>query len=148
MNLLVRIILIPIGYVTAVFSAVGLLAAIEWVRAYPPVAGNPELMAMTAFAVAGDAFFMSAIIGYTALAPVLVGVAFAEIFSMRSLFYFLGAGLAIGGLLTRLIGPDDYPALPTDPATIAAAGLVGGLGYWLVCGRWSGLRRRREPIAS
>jgi hypothetical protein len=147
-NLLVRVLLIPLGYVVAIFSAVALLAAVEWVRAYPPVAGDAGLMTMTAVAVFTDALFMAALIGYTAITPTLVAVALAEIFSLRSLFFFLGAGLAIAGALTRLLGPDDYPALPTDPAIVAAAGLIGGLGYWLVCGRWSGLRRHREPIVS
>ncbi|MGQ4273629.1 hypothetical protein [Terrihabitans sp. B22-R8] len=148
MTILSRIILIPVGYLAAIFAAIALIAGVEWVRAYPPVAGDPGLVTMTALAVFTDAVVMSGIIGYTALGPVLVAVGLAEIFALRSFFYFAAVGLAIAGALSRILGPADYPALPAEPALIAAAGIAGGLGYWVSSGRWSGIKRPREPIAS
>lgn len=145
MNLLLRIILIPIGYLAAIFAAVSVLGAVEWARAYPPVAGAPDLVTMTAFAVITDAVVMSAIIGYTALGPALVAIGIAEILSLRSVFFFVAAGLGIAALLTRFLGVDAYPALPTEPGLIAAAGVAAGLAYWISSGRWSGLRRA-EPV--
>jgi hypothetical protein len=146
-NLLLRIILIPVGYLAAIVAVITLLAAVEWFRAYPPVAGDAGLVAMTAFAVLTDGIIMAGIIGYTALGPALIAIGLAEIFSLRSVFYFAAAGLAVSAALSRVLSPADYAALPAEPGMIAAAGIAGGLGYWISSGRWSGFRRRREQDA-
>jgi len=144
-TLLLRLILVPIGYIAAVFAASALIAGIEWVRAYPPVADDPEALGLTSFVVFADFLFLYALIIYAALVPSLVAVAVAEILSLRGALYFCGAGLAVAFAVGRLIDPSISEAVPKDSAVVAAAGLAGGLAYWVSSGRWSGLKRRAEP---
>ena len=145
MNLLFRLILIPIGYIAAVFAASALIAGIEWLRAYPPVANDPTALGLTSLVVLADFLFVYALIIYAALLPSLVAVAVAEILSLRSALYFCGAGLFVAFAVSRLIDPSISEAIPKDAAVVAAAGLAGGLGYWISSGRWSGLRLPAEP---
>ncbi len=145
MNVLFRLILIPIGYIAAVLAASALIAGIEWLRAYPPVADDPTALGLTSLVVLADFLFVYALVIYVALVPSLVVVAVAEILSLRSALYFCGAGLFVAFAVSRLIDPSISEAIPKDPAVAAAAGLAGGLGYWISSGRWSGLKRRTEP---
>jgi hypothetical protein len=144
-TLLFRLILVPIGYIAAVFAASALIAGIEWVRAYPPVANDPAALGLTSLVVLADFLFLYALIIYAALVPSLVVVAVAEILSLRGALYFCGAGLAVAFAVGRLIDPSISEAIPKDSAVVAAAGLAGGLAYWVSSGRWSGLKRRAEP---
>jgi hypothetical protein len=144
-SVLVRLILIPIGYIAAVFAASALVAGIEWLRAYPPVANDPAALGLTSLVVFTDFLFVYALIIYAAFVPSLIAVAVAEILSLRNALYFCGAGLFVAFAVSRLIDPSISEAIPKDPAVAAAAGLAGGLGYWISSGRWSGLKRRAEP---
>jgi hypothetical protein len=144
-NLLLRLILIPIGYLAGLFAAIAFISVVSWVRAYPPVADDPALITMTALAVMSDAFILFTVIGTFALLPSLALIAVAEAFSIRSALYFCAAGLAVAGVLSRTMGAEIYRAIPTDPTTVAAAGIAGGLGYWVASGHWSGRPSRTEP---
>ena len=143
MNILIRLILIPLGYAAALFAATSLIALVSWLRAYPPVAGDEIAVGITSLVVLADWFVLFGLIGQAAALPALVAVAAAEFFRWRSVLYFCGAGLACAFAASRLIAHDAFGALPSEPAIGAAAGLAGGLVYWLVCGRWSGWVR--EP---
>jgi hypothetical protein len=144
-NLLFRLIFIPLGYIAAVFAASALIAGIEWVRAYPPVAHDPAALWMTSLVVFADWMFLYALIIYAAVVPSLIAVAIAEVLSLRGALYFCGAGLAVAFAVSRMVDPSLSEAIPQEAAVIAASGLAGGLAYWVSSGRWSGLRRRTEP---
>lgn len=146
MNILLRLFLIPVGYCGAVFTAASLIAAIEWIRAYGPVADDPAALAATTIVVVTDWIFLFAIIGYAAALPSLAIVALAEFTTQRSALFFCGAGLAVAFAVSRILDVGDNPAVPHEPSIVAAAGLAGGLAYWVSSGRWSGLRRATEPV--
>ncbi len=144
MTFLARLFLIPIGYIFALLVATSLIALVTWLRAYGPVADDPAALGMTSFIVLADWFILLVLIGQAAALPALAAIVLAEVLSLRHVLYFCGAGLAVAFAVSRLIDPADAISAPTEPAIIAAAGLAGGLAYWLVAGRGSGLR---EPPA-
>lgn len=141
MNLLLRLFLIPVGYIAAVLVAASTAALIEWLRAYGPVAHDPAALGITGMMVVTDWFLLLFVIGYAAAVPALAAIVAAEIFALRSALYFCGAGLAVAFLAGLTIQSDVLPPFVAEPAVAAASGLAGGLAYWMSAGRWSGPRR-------
>src|SRR3954469_9919861 len=87
-------------------------------------------------------FFATSFIGASAFVPALLLIAVAEIMRLRSLLYYAAAGAVVG--LTSYFGSNIELRLEntTDVAPVfhplqlaAAAGIVGGLAYWLLAGR-------------
>jgi H+/Cl- antiporter ClcA len=99
-------------------------------------------------------FFATSFIGASAFVPALLLIAVAEIMRLRSLLYYAAAGAVVG--LTSYFGSNVELRLEntTDVAPVfhplqlaAAAGIVGGLAYWLLAGRNAGRWRDRQPSA-
>jgi hypothetical protein len=139
LNILIRLILIPFAWFAALFAATSLIAAVSWLRAYPPVAGDEFAVGVTSLVVLADWFVLFVLIGQAALLPVLAAIAAAEILRLRSVLYFCAAGLLSAFAVSRLLDPETSGAIPSEPALAAAAGLAGGLVYWLIAGRSSGI---------
>ncbi|MGB6350062.1 MAG: hypothetical protein WBG10_08540 [Pseudolabrys sp.] len=100
-------------------------------------------------------FFATSFIGAVAFLPALVVILFAEIARMRSFLYY-GVGGALVGLASyfgsdisvRLENTTDVPPVGHSLQLAAAAGIIGGLAYWLIAGRNAGRwRERRLPAA-
>jgi hypothetical protein len=95
-------------------------------------------------------FFATSLAGAVAFLPALIVVVFAEIARMRSFIYY-GVGGALVGLASyfgtdisvRLENTTDVAPVGNTLQLAAAAGIVGGLAYWLLAGRNAG--RWREP---
>ena len=95
-------------------------------------------------------FFATSFAGAVAFLPALIVVVFAEIARMRSFIYY-GVGGALVGLASyfgtdisvRLENTTDVAPVSNTIQLAAAAGIVGGLAYWLLAGRNAG--RWREP---
>ena len=145
MNILVRLFLIPVGYLAAIFAAASLIALISWLRAYAPVADDPVALSATTFIILTDWVFLFILIGWAAAIPSLAVAVLAEIFALRSVLFYCGAGLFVAFAASRFLDASMSPAIPGEPAVVAAAGLAGGLAYWVSCGRWSGFRGT-EPV--
>ena len=96
-------------------------------------------------------FFATSFIGATAFVPAVLLIVAAEIMRLRSLLYYAAAGAVVG--LTSYFGSNVELRLEntTDVSPVfhplqlaAAAGIIGGLAYWLLAGRNAG--RWREPV--
>jgi uncharacterized membrane protein YgdD (TMEM256/DUF423 family) len=90
-------------------------------------------------------FFATGLAIATAFAPAVLLIILSEALRMRRLLYYAVAGVAVG--LAAYSGSDIGLRLEntTDVAPVvhplqlaAAAGIVGGLFYWLVAGRNAG----------
>jgi hypothetical protein len=111
--------------------------------------------------------FIAIFVAYFAFMPAIVVLAIAEILARRDwLTYAIGGaavGIAIAALYwqgnlpnARELGiaepqPDGGPALtsPAFHAMMVGGGVVGGLIYWLIAGRFAGnWRRRRDALAA
>jgi hypothetical protein len=96
-------------------------------------------------------FFATSFIGASAFVPSLLLIIVAEVMRLRSLLYYAAAGAVVG--LTSYFGSNVELRLEntTDVAPVfhplqlaAAAGIVGGLAYWLLAGRNAGRWRERQ----
>jgi hypothetical protein len=96
-------------------------------------------------------FFATSFIGASAFVPSLLLIIVAEVMRLRSLLYYAAAGAVVG--LTSYFGSNVELRLEntTDVAPVfhplqlaAAAGIVGGLAYWLLAGRNAGRWRDRQ----
>ena len=98
-------------------------------------------------------FFATSFVGAVAFLPALVVIVIAEAARLRSFLYY-GVGGALVGLASyygsdisvRLENTTDVTPVGNALQLAAAAGIIGGLVYWLIAGRNAG--RWREPRAS
>jgi hypothetical protein len=98
-------------------------------------------------------FFATSFVGAVAFLPALLVIVIAEAARLRSFIYY-GVGGALVGLASyfgsnisvRLENTTDVAPVGNALQLAAAAGIIGGLAYWLIAGRNAG--RWREPRSS
>jgi hypothetical protein len=124
-----RLITISIGFSAAVLTAVTVVSLPLW--AQPD--GTETVLMVTAFAM--GAVFLAAQLGSAAGFLVLLVLAVSEYLSWRDwLTYALAGGGVTGGTMLIIAGAQDVSGL----ALVTAAGLAGGIVYWLIAGRNAG----------
>jgi phosphotransferase system glucose/maltose/N-acetylglucosamine-specific IIC component len=97
-------------------------------------------------------FFATSFVGAVAMLPALVVIIISEAARLRNFLYY-GVGGALVGLASyygsdisvRLENTTDVAPVGNTLQLAAAAGIVGGVVYWLIAGRNAG--RWREPRA-
>ncbi len=139
---LLRLLLVPLGAAVAVTVALTVVLVAHWNEIVALANANPDAQGvwLLAFIFAGPilAILLSMTLVVTAM-PAAVGVLIAEAFAIRSwIFHALNGGVSawIGWSVMQDI-QDQYRFL-TEPKVMVAAGLAGGLAYWLVAGWTSG----------
>jgi hypothetical protein len=149
MSLIGRIFVIFFALITAIMVA-GIVLSIGIVAPEWPWLDSDPMERMMFFAVS---FFATSYVGATAFVPALLLILFAEIARMRSILYYGVAGAVVG--LASYFGSDIELRLEntTDVAPAghplqlaAAAGIIGGLAYWLIAGRSAGRWRERVTL--
>ena len=98
-------------------------------------------------------FFATSFVGAVAFLPALVVIVIAEAARLRNFLYY-GVGGALVGLASyygsdisvRLENTTDVAPVGNALQLAAAAGIIGGLVYWVIAGRNAG--RWREPRTS
>jgi len=146
MSLLGRIVVIFFGLIVAIMIAgitlvIGIIAP-DWTGI------DSDPVERVFFFIAS--FFATSFVGAVAILPALIVVVLAEIARMRSFIYY-GVGGALIGLASyfgsdisvRLENTTDVAPVNSALQLAAAAGIIGGLAYWLIAGRNAG--RWREP---
>ena len=107
---------------------------------------------MTFFVVS---FIATSYVGAVAILPAAVVIAISEAARMRSFIYY-GVGGALVALASyygsdisvQLENTTDVTPVGNALQLAAAAGILGGLTYWLIAGRNAGRwRERRVPSA-
>jgi hypothetical protein len=148
MSLIGRIFVIFFALVAAIMVA-GIVLSVGIVAPEWPWLDSDPFERVMFFTVS---FFATSYVGATAFVPALLLILFAEIARMRSVLYYGVAGAVVG--LASYFGSDIELRLEntTDVAPAghplqlaAAAGIIGGLAYWLIAGRNAG--RWRERVA-
>ncbi len=141
LRFLLRLLLVPLGGALAIMVAMTVALIAHWseIVALAHSAANNEDDWALAFVFTGPIFAL--LLSLTMLlsaVPAAVGALIAEGLAIRSwIFHALNGGLsaAIGWALMQDDGRQQYGFL-TAPKVMVAAGLAGGLTYWLVAG-WS-----------
>ena len=146
MSLLGRIIVILVALILAIMAA-GITLAIGIIA--PDWAGidSDPAERLIFFIVS---FFATSFVGAVAILPAALLIVISEAARLRS-FLFYGVGGALVGLASyygsdisvRLENTTDVPPVANALQLAAAAGIIGGLVYWLIAGRNAG--RWREP---
>jgi len=141
-RLILRLFLVPLGGVVA-FTVAMILLVVAHLHEFAALAdARPDEQGywLLAFVLAGPvlAFLLSLAVALTLLAAA-VGVLISEAFSIRSwIYHAANGGLAawIGWSLMQDT-QNDYRFL-AEPRILVAAGLAGGLAYWVVAGSTAG----------
>src|SRR6478736_5997456 len=146
MSLLGRIIVIFIALMVAIMVA-GITLAIGIVSPDWSGVDSDPIERVNFFIVS---FFATSFAGAVAILPALLVIVVAEAARMRSFLYY-GLGGALVGLASyygsdvseRLDNTTDVVPVGHSLQLAAAAGIIGGIAYWLVAGRKAG--RWRDP---
>jgi hypothetical protein len=136
LRLLLRVILVPLGYVAAVLAGAMVIVLGAWRLGEVALSADPDTAAYALFGfVAGPVLF--AMLAAVMWLPASIGILLAEAFAIRSWIYHAANGAISAWLGWNLFGfIDDSPVPLHQPLHIVAAGLAGGFAYWAVAG-WS-----------
>ena len=148
-RLLLRFILVPLGGAAAIAAGVAVII----------IAHHKALVALLdAGPQAQEDYFIALMFGgpllalllsiwaFYMLVPAVIGVLISEALAVRSWIYHAANGAVsawIGWALSRDI-QDEYRFL-TEPSILIAAGLLGGLAYWIVSGWTAGFWKPVGP---
>jgi hypothetical protein len=133
-RLLLRFIIVPIGYFSGVLAGTLVILFGSW-----------KIGLIDSFDVEARAI---AIYGYAFAAPVLlvillsvmwlptaIGILLSEVLALRSWMFHAANGALSAWIAWSLFGSMDDSRLPLNqPLAVIAAGLAGGLAYWAVAG--------------
>ena len=141
MSLLGRIIVICFAFIVA-STVAGIALAIGIISPDWAGADSDPFERISFFAFA---FFATSFVGAAATLPALVLIVLAEAARMRSLLYYGVAGAVVGlaayfgsDISSRLENTTDVVPVGHALQLAAAAGIIGGLVYWLIAGRRAG----------
>ena len=137
LRLLLRLILVPFGYLAAVIAGACVILFGSWRFTDVLVNGNPDSFAygIFGFVLAGPVLLVM-LLG-TMWLPGAVGILISEAFAIRSWIFHALNGAISGWAGWQLFSTFDQSGVPLNETQyIFAAGLAGGFAYWAVAG-WS-----------
>lgn len=139
---LLRLLLVPLGAAAAVTVAMMVVLVAHWNEIVTLANADSDAQGdwLLAFIFAGPilALLVSMTLVVTAM-PAAVGVLIAEAFAIRSwMFHALNGGLSAWIGWSIMQDAQDRYRFLTEPKVMVAAGLAGGLAYWLVAGWTAG----------
>ncbi|HET7022685.1 MAG TPA: hypothetical protein VFI58_18400 [Xanthobacteraceae bacterium] len=132
-RLLLRLLLVPLGYVVAVVVATLVIVFGSW--RLGEAAGHPDTQAFAMFGLVFAAPVLLVMLLSLMWLPAAIGIFVPEAFAIRS-FVFHAANGAVSALIGwNLFGYIDESGVPlNEPLPVIAAGLAGGLAYWAIAG--------------
>jgi hypothetical protein len=139
---LLRLLLVPLGAAAAITVAMMVVLVAHWNEIVALANADPDAQGnwLLAFVFAGPilAILLSMTLVVSAM-PAAVGVLIAEAFAIRSwMFHALNGGLSAWIGWSIMQDAQDRYRFLTEPRVMVAAGLAGGLAYWLVAGWTAG----------
>ena len=134
-RLLLRFLLVPLGYFAAVVVATLVIVLGSWKLAAAAADPDTQMFAIFGFVFAAPVLLVMLL--SMMWLPAGIGVLISEAFALRSFLFHAANGAVsawIGWSLFGTIGDSDIPL--NRPLAVIAAGLAGGLAYWAIAG-WS-----------
>ena len=142
-RLLLRFILVPLGYFVAVLSGALVIVFGSWKLGQSAADPNAQVTAIFGFVFAAPVLVVMLL--SVMWLPGAIGILISEAFAIRSWIYHAGNGAVSAWIGWSLFGYVDDTRIPlNEPLAVLAAGLAGGLAYWLVAGWTAGFWK---PIA-
>ena len=152
LRLLLRFLLVPLGYIAAVIAGTLVILFGSWRLGEFTALSDPDVQPfmIIGLAVAGP-ILLTALVCIMWL-PSAIGILISETFAIRSFMFHAGNGAVSAFIGWSLFGYVDATRIPlNEPLPVLAAGLAGGLTYWLIAGSsagfWKPLFRRPAGAA-
>ena len=144
-RLLVRFILVPLGYLAAVIvgSCVILFGSWRFAETLMGNTGDAVATGVVGFAIAGPIMF--AMIFSTMWLPGAVGILISEAFAIRSWIFHALNGAIASWIGWQMYAVNDIGGSFNDATFIFGAGLAAGFAYWAVAGRTAGFWKPIYP---
>ena len=132
-RLLLRLLLVPLGYCVAVVIGTLVIVFGSWKLA--SAAADPDAQAFAVFGFVFAAPVLLVTLLSVMWLPAAIGVLISEAFAIRSWIFHAANGAASAWLGWNLFGYIDDAHIPlNEPLPVIAAGLAGGLAYWAIAG--------------
>jgi hypothetical protein len=149
-RLILRFILIPLGYFAAVVVATLVIVIGSWKLGPVAVTSDPDAQAVAVFGFVFMAPILLVMLLSVMWLPAAIGILISEAFAIRSWMFHAGNGAVSAWIGWSLFGYIDDSRIPLNrPLAVIAAGLAGGLAYWAIAGWnagfWKPVFRRPEP---
>jgi hypothetical protein len=136
-RLLLRLLLVPLGYFVAVVVATLVIVIGSWNLAPVAVTSDPDAQVVAVFGFVFAAPVLLVMLLSVMWLPAGIGILLSEGFAIRSWMFHAGNGAVSAWLGWSLFGYIDDSRIPLNrPLAVIAAGLAGGLAYWAIAG-WS-----------
>jgi hypothetical protein len=136
-RLLLRLILVPLGYFVAVVVGTLVIVVGSWKLGPIAVTSDPDAQAVAVFGFVFVTPVLLVMLLSVMWLPGSIGVLIAETFAIRSFLFHAGNGAVTAWVTWSMFGYVDDRHIPvTQPVAVIAAGLAGGLAYWAIAG-WS-----------
>jgi hypothetical protein len=134
-RLLLRVVLVPLGYVIAV--VIGTLVIVFGSWKLGAAAADPDAQPFAMFGFVFAAPVLLVMLLSMMWLPAAIGILISETFAIRSWIFHAGNGAASAWIGWSLFGYIDESRIPLNqPLPVIAAGLAAGLAYWVIAG-WS-----------
>jgi hypothetical protein len=149
-RLFLRFILVPLGGAAAIAAGTAVIIIAHYKALAALVEASPQAQENYVIALVFAGPVLALLLSIWALymfVPAIIGVVISEALALRSwMYHAANGGLAawLGWALTRDI-QEEYRFL-TEPKILIAAGLLGGLVYWLVAGWTAGFWQPVAPV--
>ncbi len=149
-RLLLRVLLVPLGYLVAVVVGTLVIVFGSWKLAAAAADADAQAFAIFGFVFAAPVLLVMLL--SVMWLPAAIGILISEAFAIRSFMFHAGNGAVSAWIGWGLFGYLDDARIPLNqPLPVIAAGLAGGLAYWAVAGWsagfWKPVFRRLEPAA-
>jgi hypothetical protein len=132
-RLLLRFVLVPLGYFVAVVVATLVIVFGSW--RLGQVAAHPDTQAFAIFGFVFAAPVLLVMLLSLMWLPAAIGILISETFAIRSFLFHAGNGAVSALIGWNLFGYIDETGIPlNEPLAVIAAGLAGGLAYWAIAG--------------
>jgi hypothetical protein len=150
-RLLLRFILVPLGYFAAVLAGTLVILFGAWKIGQTGLDIEDRTIAVYGYLFAAPVLLVTLL--SVMWLPSSIGILISEAFALRSWMFHAANGAVSAWIGWNLFGYMDETHVPlSGPLDIIAAGLAGGFAYWAIAGWSSGfwrpvLRRRNEAPA-
>ncbi|EJN09687.1 hypothetical protein PMI42_06545 [Bradyrhizobium sp. YR681] len=132
------------GWIRACMAASAVLDAIIVVSVALFGGGPAQILAFTIIMAVFGLPLTFVLICLLSGIPAVIVISLGEWLAMRSVFFYAGAGSAIGALIGAFIFPKVLPPV----AVFAVVGSLAGIVYWFSAGRSAGNQRGDDPAGA
>ena len=134
-RLLMRFILVPLGYLAASIAGTLVVLVASWQLIDVARSGHPDAPAFVFLGLAIGGPILLLLVTVFVLLPASVGILISEAFAIRSWIFHVLNGIASAWLGWQLYGSLAGKDMPfNEPLVVVAAGIAGGFAYWAVAG--------------